>query len=94
MLQPPSPVQTLDLFADDRAALLQLLSSLTPDEWNRPTVCSNWSVKDVALHVLGGDLATSPCAATPSTASIPHPAKTSWSSSTASTKAGYKKPAA
>lgn len=56
MLQPPSPVQTLDLFAGDRAALLQLLSTLTPDEWNLPTVCSNWSVKDVALHILGGDL--------------------------------------
>ncbi|MEP6774475.1 MAG: maleylpyruvate isomerase family mycothiol-dependent enzyme [Chloroflexota bacterium] len=57
MLQPPSPVQTLDLFAGDRAALLQLLSTLTPDEWNLPTVCSNWTVKDVALHILGGDLA-------------------------------------
>lgn len=56
MLQPPSPVQTLDLFRDDRAALLQLLSTLTPDEWNLPTVCANWSVKDVALHILGGDL--------------------------------------
>jgi uncharacterized protein (TIGR03083 family) len=56
MLQPPSPVQTLSLFGDDRAALLQLLSSLTPDEWNLPTVCSNWTVKDVALHILGGDL--------------------------------------
>ncbi|HST06247.1 MAG TPA: maleylpyruvate isomerase family mycothiol-dependent enzyme [Chloroflexia bacterium] len=57
MLQPPPPVQTLSLFADDRAALLQLLASLDPGGWERPTVCSNWSVKDVALHILGGDLA-------------------------------------
>jgi uncharacterized protein (TIGR03083 family) len=56
MLQPPPPVHVLDLFADERAALLQLLSSLSPEDWDRSTVCADWSVKDVALHILGGDL--------------------------------------
>lgn len=52
----PEPVQVIDLFPLERAALLELLAGLTPDEWATPTVCQGWSVKDVALHVLGGDL--------------------------------------
>jgi uncharacterized protein (TIGR03083 family) len=55
-LLPPEPVQVLDLFDEERAALLDVLADLTPDGWERPTVCSGWSVKDVALHILGGDL--------------------------------------
>jgi uncharacterized protein (TIGR03083 family) len=50
------PIQVLDLFPLEREALLELLSGLTPEEWERPTVCAGWSVKDVALHILGGDL--------------------------------------
>ena len=44
------------LFRPDREALLELLANLAPADWERPTVCAGWSVKDVALHVLGGDL--------------------------------------
>src|SRR5438105_2312877 len=55
-LRPPDPVQVLDLFAQERAALLELLSGLSEEEWERPTACAGWSVKDVALHILGGDL--------------------------------------
>ena len=44
------------LFAPERAALLQLLSSLGAGQWQAPTVCPGWSVKDVALHLLGGDI--------------------------------------
>jgi uncharacterized protein (TIGR03083 family) len=32
------------------------LSGLTDDQWATPTVCPGWTVKDVALHVLGVDL--------------------------------------
>jgi uncharacterized protein (TIGR03083 family) len=56
VMRPPEPVQVLDLFPEERAALLDLLSGLTEDEWDMPTACAGWSVKDVALHVLGGDL--------------------------------------
>jgi uncharacterized protein (TIGR03083 family) len=52
----PEPVRVLDLFSEDRAALLDLLSGLTEREWGRPTVCTGWSVKDVAAHILGTDL--------------------------------------
>jgi uncharacterized protein (TIGR03083 family) len=50
------PILVLDLFPAERAALLDLLSALTDEEWAKPTVCPGWSVKDVALHILGGDL--------------------------------------
>jgi uncharacterized protein (TIGR03083 family) len=56
MLQPPAPVMVLDLLPEDRAALLALLDALDEDEWTRPTACAGWSVKDVAGHILGGDL--------------------------------------
>ena len=31
---------------------MELLSGLTPEEWERATTCKGWSVKDVALHLL------------------------------------------
>jgi uncharacterized protein (TIGR03083 family) len=55
MLQ-PEPINVLDLFPEERRALVDLLTGLTPAEWEQPTVCYGWSVKDVALHILGGDL--------------------------------------
>lgn len=55
-MQTPEPVEVLDLFSLERASLLELLEGLTPEEWAKPTACGDWSVKDVALHVLGGDL--------------------------------------
>lgn len=49
-------IQTLHLYPGERAALLDLLSGLTPDEWAAPTACPGWSVKDVAAHLLGDDV--------------------------------------
>lgn len=40
----------------ERAALVELLRSLGPDDWDRPTECPAYSVKGVATHVLGDDL--------------------------------------
>lgn len=40
----------------ERAALLDLLGSLAPDEWELPTECPAWTVKGLALHILGDDL--------------------------------------
>lgn len=39
---------------DERAALLELLETLTPDQWDGPTLCSKWRVRDVVGHVIGG----------------------------------------
>ncbi|MDP2674401.1 MAG: maleylpyruvate isomerase family mycothiol-dependent enzyme [Dehalococcoidia bacterium] len=56
-----APVLVLDLFPEERAALLDLLSSLTDEEWGRPTVCPGWSAKDVAAHLLGDDIGRLSC---------------------------------
>lgn len=55
-MQPLAPIEVLELFAGERAALLDLLSGLSDSAWAAPTVCAGWSVKDVALHLLGDDV--------------------------------------
>jgi len=55
-MQQPEPILTTDLFAPDRAALLDVLADLSDEDWTRPTVCAGWSVQDVAAHLLGVDL--------------------------------------
>jgi uncharacterized protein (TIGR03083 family) len=50
------PFDLRPLFPIERAALLELLRSLDPDEWQAPTICPGWSVHDLALHLLNGDL--------------------------------------
>ena len=50
------PVETVPLFPGERAALLDLLESLTPAEWALPTVAAGWTVHDLALHILLGDI--------------------------------------
>jgi uncharacterized protein (TIGR03083 family) len=47
------PILVSHLFPELLDSLLALLSGLTTEEWERPTVCEGWSVKDVALHLLG-----------------------------------------
>lgn len=56
MLTLPEPVIVVPLFPELHDALLNLLNGLTPAEWARPTVCQNWSVKDVVAHLLAGDV--------------------------------------
>lgn len=37
----------------ERAALADLLESLTPQEWDAPSLCDGWRVREVAGHVVG-----------------------------------------
>ena len=53
----PSKIIIVDRFAPLRANLLTLLADLGEDDWARPTAAPRWSVKDVASHLLGGDVA-------------------------------------
>ncbi|MFI9587906.1 maleylpyruvate isomerase family mycothiol-dependent enzyme [Streptomyces sp. NPDC052236] len=46
------PLDVRPLFPVERAALVDLLAALGPDEWARPTVCPGWDVHDVAAHIL------------------------------------------
>jgi uncharacterized protein (TIGR03083 family) len=55
-LAPLVPLDVLDLLAPERAALVDLLAGLAPADWDRPTECPAWTVRGIALHVLGDDL--------------------------------------
>lgn len=55
-MQKLEPVLVVDLFPLERQSLLQLLAELTEEEWQHPTVCAGWTVKDVTLHLLGDDI--------------------------------------
>ena len=37
---------------EQRAALADLLGTLGPDEWDQPSLCAGWRVRDVAAHVI------------------------------------------
>lgn len=49
-------IHTSHLFEDLNGYLVALLTSLAPDDWNKPTVCSLWTVKDIASHLLDGNI--------------------------------------
>lgn len=51
-----SPILVAGLFHELHGHLLELLGRLSAEDWNRPTVCSLWTVKDIASHLLDGDL--------------------------------------
>ena len=42
----------------ERARLADLLEALTDDEWNAPSLCAGWRVRDVAAHVISSAAAT------------------------------------
>ena len=50
------PIQTLHLFPILDQKLLGLLKSLSPADWEAQTVAKQWKVKDVAAHLLDGNL--------------------------------------
>lgn len=50
------PVDTRHLFPDLRAGLTDLLRGLRADEWEFPTACEGWAVRDVVGHLVGVDL--------------------------------------
>jgi uncharacterized protein (TIGR03083 family) len=56
MKQKPSPVVVTDQFVEMLDALLVLLRGLDADEWEQPTAATAWTVKDVALHLLGDEI--------------------------------------
>src|SRR5260370_39365744 len=49
-------IVVVDRFAPLRTQLLKLLADLSEDDWARPTAALRWSVKDLAAHLLGGDI--------------------------------------
>ena len=55
-MQHVQPIMVLDLFPQERKQLLKLFSELEPEEWEKPTICPGWTVKDIGLHLLGDDI--------------------------------------
>jgi uncharacterized protein (TIGR03083 family) len=50
-MKSPQPILVTALFPEVLEALFNRLSA---QDWNKPTVCARWSVKDIATHLLGG----------------------------------------
>ena len=55
-MQPTKLVLVSELFPILLEELIHLLGGLSKEEWDTATICSPWSVKDVCLHLLGGDI--------------------------------------
>ena len=53
---PQIPIQTLSLFPKLDQLLLELLRSLSPEDWAKPTLAPLWNVKDIVTHLLDGNL--------------------------------------
>jgi uncharacterized protein (TIGR03083 family) len=49
-------VDVRPLLSQERAALMDLLAGLTDDDWARRTPCPEWSVHDLAVHLVHDDL--------------------------------------
>lgn len=50
------PIFVSELFPKIEARLIEVLRSLTPDEWEARTIAPQWRVKDVAAHLLDSSL--------------------------------------
>ena len=40
---------------DERAAFAAFLATLSPRQWQVPTLCARWRVRDVVAHVISYD---------------------------------------
>ena len=45
------PERSWELITAERRALADLLAGLTPAQWEAPSLCAGWRVRDVAAHV-------------------------------------------
>ena len=57
-LRPLTVPDTAPLFPALHAELIGLLRALGPHDWERPTVAGRWRIRDVAVHLLDGELRT------------------------------------
>ena len=46
---------TKEMARDEREAFASLLDGLTPQQWNSPTLCELWTVREVAIHTVSYD---------------------------------------
>ena len=46
---------TKEMARDERAEFASFLDGLTPQQWDSPTLCDLWTVRDVAIHTVSYD---------------------------------------
>src|SRR5581483_302041 len=49
------PKSTMQFACDEREDFYDLLAGLTPEQWEQPSLCEKWRVRDVVAHVLSYD---------------------------------------
>ncbi|TKC00942.1 maleylpyruvate isomerase N-terminal domain-containing protein [Pedobacter cryophilus] len=49
-------IDVLTIFPALNSELIILLKSLKPADWERKTVCSSWTIRDIAIHLLDTNL--------------------------------------
>lgn len=49
------PVNSLEMATAERTGLADFLSELTPEQWEAPSLCERWRVRDVVAHVMSFD---------------------------------------
>lgn len=57
-MSPLPPIFLIDLLQPLDQKLTQLLQSLSPEDWQKSTVAPLWIVKDIAAHLLDGNIRT------------------------------------
>jgi uncharacterized protein (TIGR03083 family) len=45
-------MNVIHLARDERADFLGFLAGLTPEQWDAPSLCEGWRVRDVVAHVI------------------------------------------
>lgn len=55
-MKPIEPIFTIDLFPKIDQKLLEVLKSLSDRDWQKQTIASLWKVKDIAAHLLDGNI--------------------------------------
>lgn len=55
-MEPAIPIPTLHLFPILDKMLIELLASLSSEEWHKSTIARLWIVKDIAAHLLDGNV--------------------------------------
>lgn len=54
----PEPIFTIHLMPAIDRKLIALLKTISKEDWSRQTISPKWKVKDVAVHLLDGNLRT------------------------------------
>ncbi len=57
-MPPEIPIPTLHLFPKLDQFLLEFLRNLSPTDWEKRTIVPLWTIKDIAAHLLDGNLRT------------------------------------